>query len=196
MNLVGVTKAAKALGITHSSLSRYLDKYPGLDRSPKGASRRKVDLNELRLHRGENINLEPDAQASLPAVGDSGEKKETAEPEAVAHRARSSLAKADYDETRAEIARLELQKLRGELISLEEVEAAFSDAGALLQNRLESRRRDLADQFAALKDPREIEAAMKKSDIEMLTAFAQRLGKLADDADDPDTGSENDVEAA
>lgn len=179
--LVGVSKAAEELGVSHSTISRYLRNYPELT---VGAGRRKkVDLAELRRHRAENLSV--DEGDGLPFEGEAGVARSPAprEEKTVEARQRQSAARATTDELKAELLRIELAERRGELVPLDEIEAAFGDAGALLQARFESRRRDLAERLVVMTDVKEIEAFLKQADREMLEAFSRRLGQMADEAE-------------
>ncbi|MDF1627021.1 MAG: hypothetical protein P1U84_12120 [Parvibaculaceae bacterium] len=179
--LVGVSQAAKELGVSHSTISRYLRSYPELT---IGVGRRKkVDLAELQRHRQENLSV--DEGEGLPFADEAGPARTVVprEEKSVEARQRQSAARATTDELKAELLRIELAERRGELVPIEEIEAAFGDAGALLQARFESRRRDLAERLVTMTDVKEIEAFLKQADRDMLEAFSRRLGQMADEAE-------------
>jgi hypothetical protein len=185
----GVRQAAEKLGVSHSTISRYIDKYPELNVAPPG-SRKKVNLDQLRRHREDNLTVQEQGQPLLasppeaPAPEKRGGEKDD---HAVASRRRQSEARATYEETRAELAALDLRQKRGELIDVEIVRLAFADTGALLQNRLASRRRDMAERLVAIEDVREAEAFLQDADRELLEAFRQNLINAANAAEEEAT---------
>lgn len=61
--LLGIREAAKAIGVSHITVSRYLQRYPELNHGTE--ARPLVKLEELRWHRRENIDVETPAAVSL-----------------------------------------------------------------------------------------------------------------------------------
>ena len=60
--LIGVSAAARALGVNKSTVSRYLARFGELNHAAAGAPPL-VDLEELRRHRAENLN--PDVMGAV-----------------------------------------------------------------------------------------------------------------------------------
>lgn len=179
-NLVGVTDAAAALGVSASTVSRYLTKHPDLNRAPKGA-RPMVDVDALRAHRDSTL-LAGDGRASATPQRIAGSEK--AEP----HSAQAapppgppsggpsySQAQAALTTTKALKARLEFDQLLGDLVPTGEVQDAAAEAGQLLQNLLMDLAPRLADELAVAKDPAAITAHLEQEFREMLSRFAQTL---------------------
>ena len=208
--LVGVREAAVDIGVAHSSLSRYLTKYPQLRRGKQG---RKVlvDVVELKRHRDENYSISgegigeapPSGQLPLETTTPTAQPtpaKEESQGPGPALKHRELDAKTRSAESAALKAEIELARTQEETVARVEVEEAVMDAAAVLQSRLLGRNRELADRLAGMTDAREIAAFLDREDRRMLTAWSDRMAQLADadpaDLVDSDGSTDTDDVAA
>lgn len=165
--IMGVRAAAAALGLSHSTISRYLRSHPeincGTDTRPK------VDLAELRAHRASTLNMAcrkrhagrlMDPRSPVDAARDGEASTARAGGAGVLSYAR---ARAQRETTLAERARLELDEKRNLLVPRVEVEDAVLEAGEMLQRELDALGAQLAERLAALSEPREIAALRLKA---------------------------------
>ena len=146
---IGVRAAAKALGVSHSTVSRYLSQYPELAHREDGKRGPKVELEALRRHRAENVN--PDL--APPLAEPSEQPKANAAPAESAARVVSSAltdARRENLELKNREARLAYERQAGSLVPRVEVQDAAQEAGQLLQQRFDLRRPQLAEELATM----------------------------------------------
>ena len=178
--LLGVRAAARALGLNPSTVSRYLKDHPELNRGSD--TRPLVDLNELRRHRAANIDAGRSGNHAglLLGQGDginganghaqpdqAGELPTGAPAYAAARRARESVL--------AERARLDLDEKVATLCVRGEIEEATAAAVQALRRRLSDLAPRLAEEIAALGEPREIQARMEFQFRALLKRYAGEL---------------------
>jgi hypothetical protein len=171
--LMGVRDAARELGVSHSTISRYLGRYGELNHGAPGHPL--VNLEELRGHRDENITVRMEAERVAAAEPDQGEPRSLDSdappplPRTKARHAALLLRAAERDEELA----------NGSLVPRTEVEAGAYEAGRVLQEKLAARNRLLAERFATMNDPAVIAALMDESDRELLEGFSSAMEKLS-----------------
>lgn len=173
---VGVTAAAKATGLSASTISRYLRRYPELNR---GAGKRpRVSVAELNAHRARFVNAaRSNSHAGglmddPPAAAAENEPGERRSPDRPTYAAAKTLREA----AQAQTAQLDLAERLGQLLARADVEAALTEAGATLQQKQQQRRRALAEILAAAGgDVRAIAAALEDDDRALLNATADVL---------------------
>jgi len=167
--ILGVRAAAKVLKINPSTVSRYLQDYPSLNRG--NDTRPKVDVAELRCHRAENVDpARGGGQAGRLFGGVKANQPEPAAPTgaaAVLMRARASRAT-----TKAQSERIDLDVKRELLVPRAEVEAHEYAIAQALQRDLLELGPQLSERLATMTVPREIAALLE-------TEFRQVMAKLA-----------------
>ena len=175
--LLGVRAAARALGLNPSTVSRYLKDHPELTRGSD--TRPLVALNELRQHRSDNTNparrrshaVTPGDHVGrlLDANGPaSGNGHDVAPPAYTA-------AKAARESVLAYRARLDLDEKVATLCVRGEIEEATAAAVQALRRRLSDLAPRLAEEIAALGEPREIQARMEFQFRALLKRYAGEL---------------------
>ena len=178
--LVGIREAAERLSLSHSTVSRYVKRYPHLKRGGSDA-RPLVDLVEFKQHRGENINVEVVASTDpeLPVAGDNSPPAQTS-PQGPNY----NVEKARREAANATKAELELADRLNQVVPRDEVESGGFEVGHALREALERRNQDLAERLALMDDPAEIVTLLEQDDRRLLLAFAEHLASIGDDADD------------
>lgn len=184
MSVLGIRDAADVIGVSHSTVSRYLKRYPDLNRGTAG--RPLVDVDEYRLHRGENIHVPASGDAPTPAV-----------PAVPADPASASAADADADvpsynkekarreKANATTAELNLAERLGKVVPRDEVEATIFEAGQALRDAMERRSHELSERLAVMNDPAAIAALLEQEDRKLLKEFLENLqAAVADESDD------------
>jgi hypothetical protein len=161
-DVMTLTAAAREIGVAVSTLSRQVkaQKIPN-----RGTPERPmVSLSEARAARADNLNplmARTPAPAAAPRAG------------SIADEQRREKA------ARAELLELELAERRGELMAADEVRAAFGEAGRVIQAELMQISRDLADELAAMSDPRAIAARLEQAHRQALGSMARQVEALA-----------------
>ena len=184
--LVGVNEAAARLGVNGSTISRYLNRYPHLNRAEEGPP--KVRLEELRQHRSENINIDEISDAP-PPVGhpDGGGSRSAVAPNSPQSESPPrSNANDGYNRARATETELKAQRLRlkfaqevGQLVPVDEVADAVAELGGALRDRLEVRARDIAEELAGETDARVVHARLRDSDRALLEWLSDEFAKVS-----------------
>jgi hypothetical protein len=173
--IVGVRAAAKMLKLNPSTVSRYLQDHPALNLG--NTTRPKVDVEQLRRHRDENVDPARRGSHAGQLMGEGDAARATGpEPDfsKAYRRARASSATSD-----AQSKRLDLDVKKKLLVPLAEVEAGIVDAGLkLLQALLELGSR-LGDELAGMESPNEIAARLETEHRELLHEFHDSLAVTA-----------------
>lgn len=131
-DLVDITTAAKSLGITRSTLSRYVKRYAGALNPVRDGKSTLVSLEALTRHRSENITI--DEQATQQVFG--GPKKVSD----------AKTRKAEVDANRAELDYLERV---GQLVASAVVVEAARTSMANMKATADKVSGDIADKIAA-----------------------------------------------
>lgn len=174
--LVGVTEAARALGLNPSTVSRQLGRvFPnhGTEAKPlvdvdEARSMRAAQLDPVK-QRGRGLLLEQPAATPAPAAEPTGPRR-----------------LSDIDRKRqadADIAELDAAKAKGQVVDRSRVQAAQREAGQAIREALKSRNRGLAAQLVGKTDPREIAALLDESDHALLVRVASTLDGMAETAE-------------
>lgn len=184
---VSLSAAAGALGLNKSTISRYLDKYPELNRATPGAPPR-VDVEELRRHREAHVDAARAGshagrliEVPASAIGTGREAAEEAEDGAGESRAGAGAsyarAKTVHMVATAKRAQLDLQERLGRTAAIEEVERAGFELGLLVREQLDARREALAEDLAGLTDPAIAAARLDQADRQLLMMLDDALGR-------------------
>ncbi len=175
--LLGINDAARALELSHSTVSRYVKRYPELDHGNGG--RPLVDVAELRQHRIDNLNVGQVEEAVRPAAPALRQTvagtPAPAEPNGSGPAAIYNSERARREAANATKAELELAEKLGQVTSIQEVETAVFEAGQLLRDSLETRNMQLAERLARMDDPLAIQALLDEQDLTLLKDFASGL---------------------
>lgn len=164
------------LGLNPSTVTRYLQQHPDLNRGTKAEP--DVDIDELRRHRAENVNPAMSGnhagllQDQLDFPDDPEELAAPEQPPSRQVEARTRAAEAQA--TRLE---LDLAERKGLVVDRAGVEMAFRTVGVALTQALESRQRPLAEEFAGMSDARAIALRLDEEDRAMLTRVREELRK-------------------
>lgn len=188
-DLVTFRRAAKMLGLSHSTVSRYVRDHPELnhgdDRGPL------VDPDELERHRASNVNqvmagnhagrlFDDDGDADADPYDDEVVEDDVGEAPRRAPAGRGAgyaQARTVREAIAAKKANLEYQRMLGELVYRTEVEEAGMQAGRLLMTALNARNAKLAERLAATSDQREVLTILENEDrdlLEQLNASVRR----------------------
>lgn len=177
--LIGVCAVARALGLNHSTVSRYVKSHPELNQGSD--TRPKVDLAEFRTHHAETTNPARRGSHAGRLFGEDGEEEDIAEDPAAEDTGKSdnkltyARAKAVREGLAAQRARIDLDEKRALLVPRAEVEAATYEAGQMLQRDLLEFGPQLSDRLAAMASPREIAALMETELRRLLAKWASTL---------------------
>ncbi|MFN3077188.1 MAG: hypothetical protein ABT940_09970 [Alphaproteobacteria bacterium] len=168
MLLVGISEAARAIGVHKSVLSRYVATNPELNHAADGPP--KVDIDEIRVHRDLTINQ---AKSGNHAGRIFGVEEDDAGVLFSARMRKGTRAEAltTKDELQAKKLRLDVDERMGLICGRAEVEDGAQETGRVLVEMLANRNFDLADRLAGMTDPREIFAALNAADDELLTSL-------------------------
>ncbi len=168
--ILSIRGAARRLNKSHSTISRYVQAHPELNRGT--AERPMVNAEELRQHRLENLNpsrIRSHAGRLLGESSDAGKgNKNGAGPN-------YAMAKAVRETVLAERAQIDLDEKRGLLVPIAEIQAAVFEAGMLLQRDLLELGPQLAERLASMDDPKAIAALIETELRRVLAALAASL---------------------
>lgn len=178
-NLLGIRAAAAALEVNASTVSRYLRRYPELNRGSD--ARPLINVVELRRHRAENVNIamagnHAGVPAATPQNSDAAEPETPLPPEKQDHS--YSRARAAREAINARRAKIELDQILGAVTPTDEVNDAVFAANQVLQDGLLNIRRELAERLVGMTDVREIEALLRQEHRAVLEGFAQEFKRL------------------
>lgn len=188
-DLVGIREAARALGVSPSTISRYVSSHPELNRgTPEQPA---VALEELRAHRAQNVNgLKSRSHAGElfdDGVQDRGETaaRDTAgaRPTTVPKGAYSQ-AKAARETLAARKAQIELDQMLDRLLPRAEVDEGAAELAGVLQVGLMQLSIDLAEPLATMTEPTEISVLLDKSFRRLLLRLSTQLEGAAKDMTD------------
>ncbi|MGE5515094.1 MAG: hypothetical protein ACM31D_04660 [Bacteroidota bacterium] len=160
--LVGVSQAAKALGIDKANVSRWIKKHPELNHRPAGGPPQ-LYVSELRQHRAGNLD-EVKAANAMAATQDE-------QPKALAPAGSRNEKRAELDDIRITRERLDLEERLGVICPVTQAEDAGLEIGAMLQEQLATRNIRLADTLARLADPKDVLAHLEADDTRLLKAL-------------------------
>lgn len=175
--LIGITEAARRLGCSKDTVSRALE-YGRITCAKRTAvGHRLVEWPSIRLEWAKNT--------SKHHRGDRGPDLSDLEEEAgVARSDAGAGSKADYNKARAEreVARaekeqLELEKLKGSLVSIEEVRRDANQIGALLKKALFSIPDRISCELSGMTDQQEIFVLLRNELREAMETVAERMAK-------------------
>ena len=173
-DIVGIREAARRLGVSAPTISRYIQKHPELN---QGNGSPKVDFEELKAHRASNVNPAmsgnhagrlmgevPEAADGVAGGGGGGKKS----PSLLDAKTRREVSQADKAE-------LDLQERLKKLTDTAGVEDGAFEAGQILRELLKARNRRLGDKFASMGDPRGITAALEAEDRDLLARLVEAI---------------------
>ncbi len=176
--ILSIRGAARRLGKSHSTISRYVQGCPGLNHGT--AERPLVNVEELRRHRAANLNPSRIGSHAGRLLGEGDQTPvAAAELPPAATKAPDGpnyiVAKAVHETVRAQRARVDLDEKRGLLVPRAEIEDAVFDAGTVLQRDLLGLGPQLAERLAAMANPREIAELLETEYRKVLAALAATL---------------------
>jgi hypothetical protein len=197
-NIVTGGRAAKALKLNRSTLSRYLKTYPELNCSDD-PTKILVDIDELKQHRAENVNLvksgnHAGALFDERAPDDFDDDLERVVPQRTPHAVRSDApretsgygaARARREEALAQKIEREEAMALGQLIIKDAVDAAIGDALITLRDKLLSPDLDLCEALARCDEPTKVLTMLR-------SAMRGHLEKLTESFANADTGGAGD----
>ena len=169
MQIVGITEAAKAIGVKHPTLVQYLQRHPDL-RLEDG----KVDLVALREHRAANLNKAKQRSHAGQLLGEPSPSRGPSYAESKAELAREQAREAKRKNALAEEA----------LVAASEVKAIGFEVAKLFETELVLRNDALADQLAGMTDPRAIVKLLHEADRKLREAVAAKAAELVAGHDD------------
>ena len=192
-DLVGIREAARALGRSPSTITRYLQTNPELNRGTPDQPA--VDLGELRAHRDQNVNhLKSRSHAgelfdeSDGPGGDLAGQSAPASPppdnQAQTPKGAYSTAKAAREAIAARRAQVELDEKLNKLVSRTEVEQGADALGGVLQTALLQLSVDLAEPLATMTEPAEIAALLDKNFRQLLDRLSAQVEEIAREMQD------------
>ena len=169
---MGVREAARSLGLNPSTVSRYLQEFPGLNLAADG-ERPRVDLDALRQHRAEFVDpaYQQSHAGEMMAAGDKPKKPDAT----TAFR----LARASRENTMAQTARVDLDVKKKLLVPIAEVETGIVKAGLTLLQALLDLGSRMGDELAAMDSPHEIAKALEAEHRDILHEFRASLEVMA-----------------
>ena len=175
--ILSIRGAARQLGKSHSTICRYVQAHPALNR---GTARRPlVDLEELRRHRASNIDAARIGSHAGLLLGEDNGVATNGHAAPAPDQAGGSPSYADSKATREAIlatkAQLDLDERLGALLVRSEVEEAIAAAGQLLQRELLDLAGRLAEKIAVMDDRREIAALLDTEFRALLKRVAAAL---------------------
>ena len=169
--IVSIRSAARQLGKSHSTISRYVQAYPELNRGT--GARPMVNAEEVRQHRATYINSSRVGRHAGRLLGEG----ESPPPAATRTEERPNYAhaKAVRETVLAKRARVDLDEKCRLLVPIAEVQDAVYDAGAVLQRDLLELGAQLSERLAAMDKPREIAALLETEHRRVLATLAASL---------------------
>lgn len=177
---VGVTEAARALGVGKSTVSRQVRGFveKGLLAQDKD---KKFDLDAYKRARAGELNplKARNRPGELGYEASLGEGADEPTPPANGVRPVSALGAAATAEKAigARLKQLELAKRLGKVVPRAQVEAAGADLAMALLDGLRTRNRRIAEVAASLDDPNAIEALLDREDAALLENIRAALAK-------------------
>lgn len=163
--LIGVRAMAALTGQAPSTVTRYVQRHPELGAMVDGQT--KVWRGLYLAHKDDN----PIAEA--PQLTEDAPAERAAFHPAPDQPGRQ--AKARYEESRAELAELELAERKGELVKVADVQRMVADAAQRLRDELLSPQIDFAERLKAADTPQAAAAMLVARNRAILQAFADRL---------------------
>jgi len=187
MNPIGVTEAARALGVHPSQIRRNLK--AGLFPNRGLPGRPLVDVDEARYARAKGLDHSKQRGPRAPLFASNGhvpvdgaDSGDAAAPDGEAGTTYQDF-RSRREAAMAAKAEIELAQLRGEILDRREVANAEFKLGRMLRDGLEMRRPALAQRLVGLVVGLElgaVTAILADADEAHLTAVADELGKRAD----------------
>jgi len=173
---LSIREAARQLGFVHTTISRYVRRFPELNRGSKG--RPAVDLDELRRHREANVNPFRIGSHAGRLFGENsgggkGNKNGAGQAYAVSKAAREAIL--------ADRAQIDLDEKRGLLVPRAEVEDAVFESGLLLQRNLLHLCSQVAERLASMSVAREITEVLEGEVRKVLAELAASLRAKAEE---------------
>ena len=176
--ILSLRGAARQLGKCHSTIVRYVQAHPDLNRGT--VARPMVDLAELREHRAEHVDAaRVGSHAGLLLGQGDGPNGANGHAQPAPDQAGGAptyaVSKAAREAVLARKAQLDLDEKLGTLLIRAEVEAAVAEAGQLLQRELLDLAPRLAEKIAVMDDKHEIAALLDTEFRALLKRVAAAL---------------------
>lgn len=182
--LLGISEAARRLGLHKSVLSRYVAANPDLNHALAGPP--KVVISEVQAHREQTVN--PAKAGNHAGMMQDEYEEAKSRPSGRAAVPGLSTARTAHESIKARIAQMDLDERLGRTCARADVEEAGEAAARELVEALETRRHEMAECLAAMSDPRDVLAYLEAEDAEML----RRMTDAADRALSGTDGNEED----
>lgn len=179
--IVGISRAAEALGLNKSTISRYLKDHPHLLRSD--GTRTGVYLDELREHRAATVN-----EAKSDNFAGGLRLSQPAEQPAAAPAAPPQLSEFQQAKTAAMVLdarrkQLDYEREAARLVWKEDVAAATQTIVEAFRQGLASRSLRLAQRLATATDEAERIVMIEEADRALLEDLVRAFEKLAQEAE-------------
>lgn len=175
MALVTVSDAAQRLGLSHSTVSRYLKRYSADIPSQRNGRTTVFDFELFQRHRADNVF----AEGAAPSIA----------PETLAMPSRPSAqviaasndANVRLKTARAEHAELELARRKGELAPIEDFERVGTLLGEALKRDIFSSPHKLVDAIRSALTVPEAVALLTARDHEAVDVLSARIDQIIRD---------------
>lgn len=163
-DVVSLTEAAKAVGVSLATVSRMVSKGKVPNRGLPGQPM--VSVAELKAARESNIAVLMSRNSAGAPPAPSGETRATLHQEQLRERS-----------AKATLAQLEAEEALGTVVDRAGVEAAALVIETKLRDLLTKRNRHLAPRLALVDDPASIEAILEDADTQMIESYRQGIAK-------------------
>lgn len=178
---LGIRAAARALNLSHSTVSRHVRAYPGLNHGTDAQPM--VDVEEFREHRAENINQARSGSHAGRLLGEEVKtegidaREDVTKPNGTDLTVLGSERLRDLSES-ADAKALKNAEKRRLLVPVSEVESGASDAAQAVQNALMGVGMELSERLAAMTEAREIAALIEAEHKKILERLSMILDQM------------------